>query len=394
MLAHRRRTLPHRRSAPQAIPPTPPPSGRCEGWRTACTTSCRARAWRLASPTRQTWVGARRPPAAAVEYGSTDGGGLGGARDLAPSSLPLLLLPWGLALPPFHLRCPHADTPGYAQENESKPALCRAVNAALGSELFTPDKVRCCCRCRCRCRSHHCLRLCLPARHVPDCGHHHSPQYTMKQRILAGCYLLQVAKALLGGIERGQYHLPSPDLGQNLLVAAMTGLRCLGQAVPPPFGQPGPQAVRTPRPRTHAHHRTHRTETTVVVPDPPCLQPQALPVAFPRAAGPPAAPCHLFPHRRHGPRRPQAQRGARHAAAPLCLVILPEAASISAAGVMPLNGRGMSCLQQCNHLMHAARKMAAACIATWRHLFAMAATHNHPELPVIIEDLFSTRARE
>ncbi len=35
----------------------------------------------------------------------------------------------------------------------------------------------------------------------------------------------QVAKALLGGIERGDYHLPSPDLGQNLLVSAMTGLR-------------------------------------------------------------------------------------------------------------------------------------------------------------------------
>jgi hypothetical protein len=36
---------------------------------------------------------------------------------------------------------------------------------------------------------------------------------------------LQVARALLRGVEAGQYHLPSPDLGQNLLVAGMTSLR-------------------------------------------------------------------------------------------------------------------------------------------------------------------------
>ena len=30
---------------------------------------------------------------------------------------------------------------------------------------------------------------------------------------------------MLRGIEAGQYHLPSPDLGQNLLVAGMTSLR-------------------------------------------------------------------------------------------------------------------------------------------------------------------------
>lgn len=33
-----------------------------------------------------------------------------------------------------------ADTPGYAQENATKPPLCTAVNAALGSGLFTADK--------------------------------------------------------------------------------------------------------------------------------------------------------------------------------------------------------------------------------------------------------------
>ncbi|PRW45034.1 short-chain dehydrogenase [Chlorella sorokiniana] len=68
---------------------------------------------------------------------------------------------------------PDTDTPGYATEMETKPALCKAVNAALGSELFSAEKV---------------------------------------------------AKALLGGIEAGNYHLPSPDFGQNLLVSSMTGL--------------------------------------------------------------------------------------------------------------------------------------------------------------------------
>jgi hypothetical protein len=34
-----------------------------------------------------------------------------------------------------------------------------------------------------------------------------------------------VARLLLRGIERGQYHLPSADLGQNLLVSGMTSLR-------------------------------------------------------------------------------------------------------------------------------------------------------------------------
>lgn len=37
---------------------------------------------------------------------------------------------------------PDTDTPGYATENQSKPAICKAVNAALGSELYSADKVR------------------------------------------------------------------------------------------------------------------------------------------------------------------------------------------------------------------------------------------------------------
>ncbi len=34
-----------------------------------------------------------------------------------------------------------ADTPGFAAENETKPALTHAVEGAIGSTLFTADKV-------------------------------------------------------------------------------------------------------------------------------------------------------------------------------------------------------------------------------------------------------------
>ncbi|KAI3426470.1 hypothetical protein D9Q98_008837 [Chlorella vulgaris] len=68
---------------------------------------------------------------------------------------------------------PDTDTPGYAQENTCKPELCVAVNDAMGSSLFSADKV---------------------------------------------------ARLLLRGIEQGKYHLPSADLGQNLLVSGMTSL--------------------------------------------------------------------------------------------------------------------------------------------------------------------------
>lgn len=62
----------------------------------------------------------------------------------ARTQLPLTLEPasqrarthWPTALP-----AALADTPGYAAENETKPALCNAVNKAMGNELFPPDKV-------------------------------------------------------------------------------------------------------------------------------------------------------------------------------------------------------------------------------------------------------------
>ncbi|KDD72779.1 hypothetical protein H632_c2912p1, partial [Helicosporidium sp. ATCC 50920] len=68
---------------------------------------------------------------------------------------------------------PDTETPGYAHEEESKPAICRAVNAALGSELFPSHKV---------------------------------------------------ARAIVRGVQRRDYHIAGPDLGQNLLVDFTAGI--------------------------------------------------------------------------------------------------------------------------------------------------------------------------
>lgn len=68
---------------------------------------------------------------------------------------------------------PDTDTPGYATESQTKPTMCIAVNAAVGSQLFDADTV-------------------------------------------AGVIVRQ--------LQRGAYHLTTPDLGSNMLVSAMTGL--------------------------------------------------------------------------------------------------------------------------------------------------------------------------
>ncbi|KAK9915016.1 hypothetical protein WJX75_003662 [Coccomyxa subellipsoidea] len=68
---------------------------------------------------------------------------------------------------------PDTDTPGYAKENLSKPPVCHDISRAAGDVLFTPE---------------------------------------------------QVAQCMLKGMERGAYHLPSPDFGQNLMIAASAGL--------------------------------------------------------------------------------------------------------------------------------------------------------------------------
>lgn len=68
---------------------------------------------------------------------------------------------------------PDTDTPGYATENLSKPGLCKKVNTALGSQLFSPEIV---------------------------------------------------AAKLVRQFEAGRYHLTTPDIGTNMLISMMTGL--------------------------------------------------------------------------------------------------------------------------------------------------------------------------
>lgn len=68
---------------------------------------------------------------------------------------------------------PDTDTPGYATEEITKPGICKAVNKALGSKLYPPEKV---------------------------------------------------AKIIMRQLREGAYHLTTPDIGSNLLVSTMTGL--------------------------------------------------------------------------------------------------------------------------------------------------------------------------
>ncbi|KAL4448139.1 hypothetical protein ABPG75_005358 [Micractinium tetrahymenae] len=115
---------------------------------------------------------------------------------------------------------PDMDTPGYAIEMETKPELCNAVNKAMGNEVFPPDKV---------------------------------------------------ARCLLGGIERGAYHLPTPDLGLNMLVASMTSLSpkrfflpfqvLLGPILPLASALFGWIADRTARKHNKAHGMPPRAGT-------------------------------------------------------------------------------------------------------------------------------------
>lgn len=69
---------------------------------------------------------------------------------------------------------PDTDTPGYAREQTTKPPACHAASRAAGDVLYSPDAVA--------------------ARIVRDLA------------------------------RPGRYHLGSPDVGQNLLVASMAGL--------------------------------------------------------------------------------------------------------------------------------------------------------------------------
>ena len=68
---------------------------------------------------------------------------------------------------------PDTDTPGFEKENLTKPPECHAASRAAGDSLYSAESV---------------------------------------------------AESALRSLEKGRYHLSSPDLGQNLLVAAMAGL--------------------------------------------------------------------------------------------------------------------------------------------------------------------------
>lgn len=68
---------------------------------------------------------------------------------------------------------PDTDTPGYEKESATKPPECHAASRAAGDVLYSADVV---------------------------------------------------AAKIVHGLAKGAYHLPSPDLGQNFLVAGMAGL--------------------------------------------------------------------------------------------------------------------------------------------------------------------------
>lgn len=68
---------------------------------------------------------------------------------------------------------PDTDTPGFERETLTKPPECHAASRAAGDALYSPESV---------------------------------------------------AESALRSLERGGYHLSSPDFGQNLLVASMAGL--------------------------------------------------------------------------------------------------------------------------------------------------------------------------
>jgi len=72
---------------------------------------------------------------------------------------------------------PDMDTPGYKTETTTKPQECLAISE--GEALMSPDRV---------------------------------------------------AKAIVRGVSRGDYHIPAPDFGQEALASKMAGM------TPPPFG--------------------------------------------------------------------------------------------------------------------------------------------------------------
>lgn len=219
---------------------------------------------------------------------------------------------------------------------ESKPALCKAVNAALGSELFSADKVSAarggvgagCCWNRCNKAS---TEYSICAMYFTTwCTYAAELRMRLAARFSAA---RQVAKALVGGIERGDYHLPSPDLGQNLLVSAMTGLRCgcmflfglqrLGRVVQQEANAQRGVVHSRGAPTSHTHAVTHPPPLASLAPL-PAPQSQALLAAAADAAGSHPAAHHLAVWLDRRPCGTAAQPGARHATAGIQLIGLPS----------------------------------------------------------------------
>ena len=234
--------------------------------------------------------------------------------------MPEAFAPLGLgppAFPPAMPAFPTARLPTCRHAGVcSKPALCRAVNAALGSELFTPDKVRCRCRCA--------LPVSLLSQPVWLCLPATSPTLrsssSLTTRHPGGLLPAAGGKGPAGRHRAGAVPPALPRPRAEPAGGSHDGppvRRRRAQSCPSPFGSRS--TLLAPRPRSTSAPSKHLLACRPFLPA--CLQPQALPPAVPRAAGPPAAPRHLLPHRPHGPRRPTAQCGARHAASPHCLVI-------------------------------------------------------------------------
>ncbi len=131
---------------------------------------------------------------------------------------------------------PDMDTPGFANEAATMVTTCRWLPVAL--HLSSTIARSCVCRSDMTMSPVHCsrlkdgrsrtledrqcflpqrwrplnVRLCCTIRLSHLCG-----------SLTASPLVMQVAQCFLKGLRRGDYHLPGPDFGLNLLVAPMAG---------------------------------------------------------------------------------------------------------------------------------------------------------------------------
>jgi hypothetical protein len=90
-----------------------------------------------------------------------------------------------------------------------QPPECHAISRAAGDVLYTPEQV---------------LPLVLHAAAKADSVQSGLCFIRIHSLSLDAHSRLQVATCMMHGLEQGSYHLPSPDFGQNLMVAASAGL--------------------------------------------------------------------------------------------------------------------------------------------------------------------------